>query len=166
MDKKIETQLSNQIKSKLAKLFIEYDFKRSKSTFYTRALEDRIEFIHIHKFSFGPMFRIHIGIRFLCDPFDSIALNGLDSDSFRAGFDLSYTDDSISLELCAANIFKWYEKNGEVWFQKWRSLKMLMESKESPLSENVKEQYHNALMGRQNSEVYKQSLRLLGIKKR
>ena len=43
-----------------------------------------VEFGHLHKFTFGPYFRVHFGIRILSDQNQDISLNGPDSDSIRA----------------------------------------------------------------------------------
>lgn len=59
MDKKIETANAEKVKKKLTQLLKPYEFIRSKPTFYTRTLTDRIEFVHLHKFTFGPIFRVH-----------------------------------------------------------------------------------------------------------
>lgn len=71
MEKKIETSGKNKIYRKLAKHLADLDFERTKTTFYTRSKEYVVEFIHLHKFTFCPGFRVHFGIRVLIDSFDA-----------------------------------------------------------------------------------------------
>lgn len=163
MDKKIEKSNADKIKRKLAQLLKPYGFTRTKATFYTRVLNDRIEFVHLHKFTFGPRFRAHIGIRFLCDEFEAVALNGPDSDIYRYNniYTLEYSEDEESLDPCAAEILAFVIEAGFPWFKKWRDKNLLLNSESSPLTEKIKSKYTNEII---DELVYKNSFKLLGIK--
>jgi len=83
MDKIIEKKTNEDIKKKLAVSLKQFSFNRTKKSYYTLLKNDRIEFIHLHKFSFDSSFRVHVGIRVLSDSYENVVLNGIDSDSFR-----------------------------------------------------------------------------------
>jgi len=116
LDKKTETQLANNIKKQFGKSLTQYGYKRTKPTFYTRLKDDRIEFIHLHKFTFGPKFRAHIGVRMFNDTFEAISLNGPDSDSFRRDYCLSYSEETIEIDKCVKELMRFYADIGEPWF--------------------------------------------------
>ena len=166
MDKQMEVKLSEKVKKLLSKCVKENNFIRSKPTFYTRVLEDRIEFIHLHKFTFGPMFRIHIGIRFLFDDWDAISLNGPDSDAFRPKFNLEYDETETSIDNCVTNIMDFVNLIAEPWFNKWKDKTLLINDSYSPLKgENLKNEYLKFKEGYIDFNKCNISYKLLGIKK-
>ena len=167
MNKKLETANAEKVKRKVANLLKEYGFKRTKKTFYTRVLDDRIEFIHIHKFTFGPLFRVHIGIRFLCDEFDAVALNGPDSDSYRnnnKSVSVKYWLEEESLDRCANEILEYIKEVGLIWLEKWGNVDLLLTSAHSPLKGDMSEQYKKMVRGDGDVQVHQRSLALLEIK--
>jgi len=167
MDKKLETANAEKVKRKVSNLLKEYGFSRTKKTFYTRVLDDRIEFVHIHKFTFGPLFRVHIGIRFLCDEFDAVALNGPDSDSYRyknKNVSMKYWLEEETLDRCANKILAYIKEVGLLWLEKWRNVDLLLTSADSPLKGDMPELYKKMVRGNGDVKVHQRSLALLGIK--
>jgi hypothetical protein len=166
MDKKIESSNGEKVKRRVGKLLKEHGFLRTKSTFYTRLCDDRIEFIHLHKFTFGPIFRVHIGIRFLCDCFDSVTLNGPDSDRYRYNkeYSMRFWKEEETLDRCANDILNFVKTIGFDWFDKWKDNNFLLNSSESPLETNLMEQYLNMKSELINKGICSKSYELLGIK--
>jgi len=165
MDKKIETSNAEKVKRRVGKLLKEYGFSRTKSTFYTRVLNDRVEFVHLHKFTFGPIFRVHLGIRFFCDSFDAVALNGPDSDPHRYNkeYSMKFWKEEDTLDRCANDILGFVKTIGFDWFDKWKDNNSLLNSLESPLKDNIKEEYLKMQNGFISKDVYSKSCELLGI---
>ncbi|MFD1176647.1 hypothetical protein ACFQ3W_10085 [Paenibacillus puldeungensis] len=163
MDKVVEKKYANQVKSELLKNLKPYGFKRTKPTFYTRLKEDRIEFIHIHKFSFGPSFRVHIGARFYCDSFEAVALNGIDSDGFRRKYNLSYGSPEESVVKCVEEIMKFIRCEGFRWFEDWMDPIELLDDEDSPII-RFKNEYLKFQAGEYDIEKVTLSRMLLGIK--
>jgi hypothetical protein len=140
---------------KLAKRLAELGFRRSKSSFFIRQREHVIEFIHLHKYSFGPEFRVHLGLRVLNDPFEAVALNGIDSHAYVCRnspsgkrYDLSYQESEESLERCAKDLYQFCAEVGETWFLRWRNLGELIRDSHSPLGGEAKRALANALDGK------------------
>jgi hypothetical protein len=50
-------------------------FARTKPTFWTRATSRVAQFVHLHLFMFGPIFRVHFGIRVFNDVTTSLRLH-------------------------------------------------------------------------------------------
>lgn len=165
MDKKVESSNAEKVRRRVSKLLKEYGFSRTKSTFYTRIWNDRVEFVHLHKFTFGPIFRVHLGIRFLCDSFDSVALNGPDSDFYRYNkeYSFGFWKEEETLDRCANDILRFVRTVGFDWFDKWKDNNSLLNSPESPLKEDIKGQYLKMQSGFNNKEIYSKSYNLLGI---
>src|SRR5574343_524312 len=73
---KIKNQQKEKIFKTISTNLAEMGFHRTKSNFWVKELNDTIQFIHIHTFSFDYSFRIHLGIRVKNDSFDAASLNG------------------------------------------------------------------------------------------
>jgi len=151
----------NKIKSILAASLKPYGFMRTKPTFYTSVKSDRIDFIHIHKFTFGPSFRVHIGTRFLCDDFNAIELNGIDSDSFRDEYHITFDESRESVARCSEEILRFIIHEGFEWFNKWTDQSKLIRDPQSPIS-RFRDKYISYIEGRIAENM--ESRRLLGIK--
>lgn len=166
MDKTIEKTNSELVKRKVRESLKQLDFKRTKPSFYTRLLDDRIEFIHLHKFTFGPYFRVHSGIRFLVDDFEAVALNGIDSDAFKSEYNLRYHKNEDSIERCASEIVLFIQKEALPWLEKWRSKEHLYNEQNSPLKNDFISNYEKFINGNEEnfSDLIKKSRLLLGIK--
>ena len=166
MEKTIEKTNAELVRRKVRDALKQFDFKKTKPSFYTRLLEDRIEFIHLHKFSFGPSFRVHTGIRFLIDNFEAVALNGIDSDS-RREYNLRYHKSEESVDRCASEIFLFIENESFPWLEKWRNDEFLFRDSSSPFQRELMQDYQHFKSGDRDESIIKlikQSKSLLGIK--
>ncbi len=113
------------ILERFGELLSPYGFCRTKKTFFVRVVGDIAEFIHIHKFTFGPYFRLHFGNRELMSQKESVALNGPDSDYIKNWFYLlvpkrkysfRYSKEFESIDTCAYAMLKCFLREGEKWF--------------------------------------------------
>jgi hypothetical protein len=154
----VDAALRKQIVARLAIELSALGYRRSKPTFFIRERPFLIEFIHLHKFSFGPKFRVHAGIRILQDTFDAPGLNGPDSSSDR----FSYSTDVSSVTVCAHELSRWCATTAEAWFVKWRDPEHLITRSDSPLPADAKLALRDAIAGRSNPDVEARSRKLLG----
>jgi len=99
----------------------------------------------------------------LNDPFEAVALNGPDSHEAVClrRYDFHFDDSEKSLERCAENLFRFCAKEGEAWFECWRSLEELVKSQHSPLGSEAKQALMRARAGRINQECIAKSHFLL-----
>lgn len=135
MDRKLEKKLAGQILNRLDVKLQNTGFKRTKPAFYTRTGSDRIEFVHTDKLASGPYFRVHVGIRFLCDPFPVVALNGIHSDDCREyRIRMGYTREEGTLERCAEAMLEFVLQEGEPWLASWADSGRLLREEESPIA--------------------------------
>ena len=155
---------------RLANHLTDLGFTRTKSTFFVREAPLVIEFIHVHKFSFGPGFRIHTGLRVLADSFDAPALNGPDSDVYRfpdspngKRYELSYSNDDASIERCAEHAAAWCSDVAEPWFARWRSHDDLLDNVDSPLSDAAKVALSQSIAGVSSLDAAIRSRELFGL---
>lgn len=166
MDKKSESINAEKVKRKVTDQLKEYGFKRTKPTFLTRILNDRIEFIYIHTYSFEWQFRVHVGIRFLCDDSDSIHLNGPDSYLYCCNrkVNMKYWLDETSVDMCADEIVEYIKEIGFAWFEKWRNADLLSALPDSPQEGHMLETYKKTMEINGILQIQQISLKLLGIK--
>jgi len=170
MDKKIERSNKDKILRRLAKQLKDNDFKRTKPTFYVREIGNLIEFIHIHKYSFSPSFRVHICVRVLNDPRDFIALLGIDSAAYGKPdspsgkkYNFSYHVADETIDRCVNNIYEFINEVAEPWYAKWHDNSALIHSVESPLPTEDKGALKSAIEGIINEENVANSRFLLKI---
>jgi hypothetical protein len=163
MDKIVEKKNAEEIRKFLAKDLKVFHFSRTKPTFYTRLKSDRIDFVHLHKFSFGPSFRVHIGTRFLCDTFDAVALNGIDSDGSGPKYKLQFDESRESVKLCVAGMMNFILEEGFKWYEHWSHVTRLLNVEKTPIN-RFKEKYLEFLGDDTPKDVIVQSYRLVGIK--
>lgn len=86
--------------------------QRKRSMWFARESGLTAQFVHVHKFSFGRYFRIHLGIRVLNDPDEVIALNGPHT---TENLNFGFNDESI--ERCAQAMFDFLIEQAEPWFR-------------------------------------------------
>lgn len=170
MDKKLERSNKEKIMRQLAKHLASAGYRRSKPSFFTRPSLPIIEFVHIHKFTFVPSFRIHMGVRVVHDPFSAIALNGPTSDAYRgqhspAGvhYNFRYHDDQDSVDRCARNLAEFVFAVAEPWFQSCRNRGVLASSTESPLSAEARTALARALAGECEAHYVAKTQELLNV---
>ena len=123
----------------------------SITAFFTRASLPVIEFVHLHKFSFAPSFRVHVGIRVVNDPFVAVALNGPNSDEIvsptGARYDFQYCEDDESVDRCVSKIAEFVSNVAEPWFGLFRNRTLLISSPDSPLTAEARAALERALSG-------------------
>jgi hypothetical protein len=159
-DKRLEKKNAELVKKKLSELLSLYGFIKTKPTFFTRLYEDRIEFIHLHKFSYGPAFRVHTGIRFLKDNQEFVELNGIEAsghkNEYPINYDFSYHKDNDSINRCANQFLLFVENESLPWLENWRKDDDLFNRQDSPFRLSKK--------GLNSEESETLSKKLLGIK--
>ena len=122
-----------------------YGFK-GRSTNFSREREHLIQFIHIHKFSGGRFFRMHVCIRVLNESKHFVSLSGIDSDDdrhFRQS--LEFQEDDESLERCANEMLRYVVEVAEPWFESQSYDVLLSES--SPLYPDQRQALAASLKG-------------------
>ena len=170
MNPKDERSSRDKMLRRLANHLREVGFVRGKSTFFWREAPLVIEFIHVHKFSFGPGFRIHAGLRVIADSFQAAALNGPDSDVYRCPdspngkrYRLSYSKDDESIDRCAEHAAEWCSDVAEPWFARWRNLDDLVADAESPLSSTAKAALSQSIDGIPSPDAVSISRAIVGL---
>lgn len=128
MDKRLESSNRDKVLRQVARRLRGIGLVRTKSTFFTRSGQHVIEFLHVHKFSFAPSFRLHLGVRVISDVFDACELNGPVGSH---GFDYGPADDSVA--ACADRALDYVVTVAEPWFQSWRDLDRLLSAPDTPL---------------------------------
>ncbi len=172
MDKKAERLGRDKVLRSFARQLNPLGFSRTKPTIFTRVCPYWIEFGHIHKFSFGPYFRVHLGIRVIADIEGSLALNGLCSDEIpdwmyflvdHRKYDFDYDDSPASIEECVKQLLRFWNKVAEPWFTKWQDPKRLLKSAKSPLSPAAKRALTDLLEGESCINSNEITNKLLGL---
>jgi hypothetical protein len=122
--------------------------------------------LHLHLFTFGPLFRVHCGIRVLNDAFDAAALNGPSSDDFRTNpqdtYSLGFADDDASVAKCANEIARFASDVAEPWFERFGDVVLLVKP-DSPLDEQERHSLEQALSGQADLARVEASKQLLGV---
>lgn len=169
-ERKRESLDAQKVLRLLAKALTPLGFLRTKPSFFTRPCDLVVEFIHIHKYTFGPTFRLHLGIRVLNDAKeDGMHLNGpqidgvLNAATSRYLARFEYGQDAASIAACAALMAETVRLQAEPWFASMRPVRQLLDSPESPLSQQSKEALRIALSGIFNAEAIAISRGRLGL---
>jgi hypothetical protein len=165
MDSKAKRRLAEVIRRRFTGRLMPTGFLRTKPTFWVRPKVHRLEFVHLHLFSFAPSFRVHFGVRVLNDTFPTAALNGLSSaDGFygpRREFVFEFSGQEESLEGCVADLVRFVTTVGLPWFAGLSDTESLLGST-SPLAPNERAALREALDGGTRSEVEAASRKILG----
>lgn len=160
MTKEAERRLARRIVRRVGKELRSRGFFHTKPTFLVRPFEYFAQFIQFHKFTYGPHFRVHLGIRVMNDPFDAVALNG---PSFEhAG---SYETNEAETLVCTQRLVSLIEKEGLPWFSALSEIVGLMESPLSPVRDRVRQALAEDLSGKRKQTDWRRSKRLLGLTK-
>lgn len=169
-EKKRESLDAQKVLRLLGKALAPLGFTRTKPSFFTRPGDLIVEFVHVHKYTFGPHFRIHLGLRVLNDAkADGMHLNGPQMDGvlpagasrYTARFE--YGKDAQSMAACAALMTDSVRLQAEPWFASMRPTQQLLDSPESPLSLRSKDALRAALSGTFNAGAIAASRRRLGL---
>ena len=158
MKKEEERRLARKIVRGVAKEFRSRGFLHAKPTFMVRPMDRFFQFVHFHKFSAGPRFRVHFGVRVMNDPFVGVALNG-------PAFEHAGTfgpDEERSLE-CTRKLIALVEEEGLSWFAELSTVDALFKSSRSPLQTRDREALLDEMRGGRNEASWQLSERLLGL---
>jgi hypothetical protein len=169
MDKALQRSHREKVLRRLAGLLGDLGYARTKPTFFTRPRGLVVEFVHLHKYTFAPDFRVHLGIRVTNDPREAIALNGPDSEPYVCKgapggrrFNFRFHDAAETVERCAAELAAYVATIGEGWFVLWRESSLLLERADSPLSVDAKASLQRAMELGPHLERIARTRRLLG----
>ena len=146
MDKRIERSNADKVLRRFANKIKNQGFTRTKPTYFVRDAGLVIEFIHIHKYTFGPCFRMHVCIRILNEARDYIALLGPTEAELCAGILFEYTQSEESVESCAETMAKFVVECVEPWYLQWSDRASLL-GENSPLYPDQKIDLEAALRG-------------------
>lgn len=130
--------------AQVARLLTPLGFAAGRTGFFVRRREWVAEFVHLHKYSFAPGYRVHLGIRVLNDVFPAPALNGPHSGSRD---ELSFAPAPRSPAGCASEVARWCLEIGEPWFARFASPEALL-ADGSPLDAEARDGLREALAGR------------------
>ena len=143
-EKKQASRDAQKVLRLLARQLKPLGFLRTKPTFFTRQSEHGLEFIHVHKFTFAPSFRVHFGFRVRSEDFPAAHLNGPSSDDIRdpvrpdhRKYVFDYETDEASWESCAQAMYGFAANEGLAWFASMSDPVFLLSSA-SPLSPTAK----------------------------
>ncbi len=118
-----------------------FGYLQTKPTFLCREYPPHlIAFFHFHKFTFGPRFRAHFGIRVLNSGFDARHLNGPSIE--HAGV---YGDDDETVRCCIQALTELLIRDGLPWVQGWLDPQRLLSASDSPLQKKEREDLRAAL---------------------
>lgn len=121
-EKKQEARDAQKVLRLLAKKLRPLGFERTKPTFFVRPGKVLLEFVHVHKYTFGPRFRLHLGVRVRFDRFAAQALNGPAFDGAPGANEpgaqgrFNYRSDVEAIEACAEAMAQTVETVGNEWF--------------------------------------------------
>jgi hypothetical protein len=139
MNKPRERNLARRIITGVAKNLRPFGHELTKPTFICREYPHLVAFFHFHKFTFGPRFRVHFGIRVLNSDVPAPHLNG---PSFSAG---QYRDDDRSMRDCMQTLTELLIREGLPWIDSWISPERLGSDSDTPLCEDDKVSLRSAL---------------------
>jgi hypothetical protein len=137
-EKKQESRDAQKVLRLLAKKLQPLGFERTKPTFFVRPGNVLLEFVHLHKYTFGPGFRLHLGIRVRFDQFVAQALNGPAFDGAPGAIEpgtqgrFNYRSDAEAIAACAEAMAQTVATAGNQWFDAMGDPKKLLSIYRSP----------------------------------
>lgn len=159
--KAAERSNAGKVLRRVAKQLKTLGFVR-KSTFFARERGHLIQFLHVHKFSFGPCFRVHACLRVLNDSRPHQALNGISSDDHaHYRMSIEFQNDEASVNRCAEEMISYVEQVAEPWFNQQTYSALLSAS--SPLYPEERQALTAALRGEFNQANIAHSRSLFGL---
>jgi len=169
MEKALERSHKEKVLRRLGTLLRDLGYARTKPTFFTRPRGPIVEFVHLHKYTFAPEFRVHLGIRVTNDTFEAVALNGPDSQPYVCKgspggrrFNFCFHDAPETVERCADELAAYVSTIAERWFLGWHEDSALLDRAESPLSADAKAGLREAMEFGPRPERVEQTRRLMG----
>ena len=137
-EKKQESRDAQKVLRLLAKRLQPLGFERTKPTFFVRPGNVLLEFVHVHKYTFGPRFRLHLGVRVRFDQFVAQALNGPAFDGAPgtnepgAQARFNYRSDVETIAACAEAMAQTVKTAGNQWFDAMSNPEQLLSIYRSP----------------------------------
>ena len=159
MEKRVERNIARRIVRAVARELGAVGFHQTKPTFVIRPGDLVTPFFHFHKFTFGPRFRIHLGVRVMNDTFVALALNGPSLE--HAG---QYSEREEDVQHCIQEMVSYCRGEGLPWLERWSDPKALLEAQGSPLRSEDQQALSSALAGRFNVQAIALSESLLGLR--
>lgn len=99
------------------------------STFFSRESGEVIQFLHLHKYTFGPFFRMHICIRVLNEAKVPCNLSGTSDQALaEQPPKFEYGTDVATVQGCADMMADFVESHAEPWFKTWSNEALLSEA--------------------------------------
>src|ERR1700712_4884643 len=136
--KKQESRDAQKVLRLLAKKLQPLGFERTKPTFFVRPGKVLLEFVHVHKYTFGPRFRLHLGVRVRFDQYVAQALNGPAFDGAPGGSEpvaqsrFNYQSDVETMAACAEAMAQTVKTAGNQWFDAISNPEQLLSIYRSP----------------------------------
>ena len=137
-EKKQEARDAQKVLRLLAKRLQPLGFDRAKPTFFVRPGHVLLGFVHVHKYTFGPRFRLHLGVRIRFDKFVAQALNGPAFDGEPGPNEpdaqgrFNYRSDAETIAACAEAMARTVETAGNQWFDAMNNPEQLLSIYRSP----------------------------------
>ena len=134
-EKKQESRDAQKVLWLLAKKLQPLGFERTKPTFFVRPGNVMLEFVHVHKYTFGPRFRPHLGVRVRFDQFvaQAPAFEGAPStNELGAQSRFNYRSDVETIAACAEAMVQIVETAGTQWFDAMSNPEQLLSIYRSP----------------------------------
>ena len=162
MDKKTERSNADKVLRLFAKDIKELGFIRTKPTFFVRETDLVLEFIHLHKYSFGSCFRMHICLRILNEDLDFVALAGVTENDLLDRARFEYDESMESVKACASFMSEFVFSYANLWFKKFHDRSVLLKN-DSPLYDAQKVALKTAMAGKSKAKNIQKSKCLLKI---
>jgi hypothetical protein len=169
--KKIEQATALKICRAFARELKTLGFKKATDKNLYREKEHIIEFVSIHKYTFGPCFRLEPSIRVKNDPLEFLALTGICSDgaSYEGCpsvyfHDIEYTENEDSFSICVKRMMQYINEVAEPWYKQWDDPINLIISDNSPLKVDEKSYLSNSIEGKGDPNAIAYSQKLFKIK--
>jgi hypothetical protein len=137
-EKKQESRDAQKVLRLLAMKLKPLGFERTRPTFFVRPGNVLLEFVHVHKYTFGPRFRLHLGVRVRFDQFVAQALNGPAFDGAPGANEpvaqsrFNYRSDVETMAICAEAMARTVETVGNRWFDAMSKPEQLLSIYRSP----------------------------------
>jgi hypothetical protein len=166
-EKKQESRDAQKVLRLLARRLKSLGFERTKPTFFTRPAQYVLEFVHVHKYTFGPTFRVHFGVRVRSDDSPDAHLNGPASDGIHDPespgqrlYNFHFTTSEASWLSCAEAMSRCVESHGLGWLASVANPSVLLAA-DSPLTQNAKAALQRELAGASSTRMSEATQRVL-----
>jgi len=166
-EKKQQSRDAQKVLRLLAQKLKSLGFERTKPTFFTRPARYVLEFVHVHKYTFAPTFRVHFGVRVRSDDFRAVHLNGPASNGIpdpespgRGLYDFHFSTGEASWSSCAEDMYQCVKKHGLDWFASVANPSVLLGA-ESPLTQSARVALQRELLDASSTHISEATQRVL-----